>query len=155
MTTPTATVAHQGAQVQRGRAGSAVLHAGVNDGGEIVKIAVPVAGDMLAAHFGRCSQFALFEVDPGRCAILDRRDLPAPPHLPGALPAWLHGEGADVVIAGNMGGAARELFDAHQVTVITGASETDPDALVMAYLAGTLRSTDASCGGHEAGDCHR
>lgn len=29
-----------------------------------MKIAVPVTDDVLSGHFGRCTQFALLEVDP-------------------------------------------------------------------------------------------
>lgn len=113
-----------------------------------MKIAVPVVDDVLSSHFGHCAQFALFEVDPGAKSVGDRQDVPAPDHRPGLLPAWLRAQGADVVIAGSMGGRARDLFVEHHVTVVTGAPETDPRELVHAYLSGELTSDDVVCTDH-------
>jgi ATP-binding protein involved in chromosome partitioning len=122
-------------------------------GSSTVKIAVPVVDDVLSSHFGHCTQFALFDVDPTQRSILGRQDLPAPEHRPGLLPEWLSARGANVIIAGNMGGRARDLFAEQQVTVVTGAPEADPRELVAAYLAGTLVSDDTTCTNHERG-CH-
>jgi ATP-binding protein involved in chromosome partitioning len=118
-----------------------------------VKIAVPIIDDVLSSHFGHCTQFALFDVDPTQGSILARQNVPAPEHRPGLLPGWLRERGADVIIAGSMGGRARDLFAEQQVAVVTGAPETDPRDLVTAYLAGTLVSNDVTCTDHAHG-CH-
>jgi len=123
-----------------------------------VKVAVPVTDGVLSGHFGHCVEFALFEVDAARGSILGRQDVPAPEHQPGLLPGWLSSHGADVVIAGSMGGRARDLFARHQVAVVAGAPEGDPRELVMAFLAGTLSGNDVPCSGQGHGehghDCH-
>jgi ATP-binding protein involved in chromosome partitioning len=117
-----------------------------------VRIAVPVAGDTLCSHFGQSSQFAFFEVDPSSREITARQDLPAPRHEPGALPRWLSGQGATVVIAGGIGGRARDLLQADRIDVVTGAPQEDPRALVLSYLDGTL-SDDANPCGHDGHTC--
>jgi ATP-binding protein involved in chromosome partitioning len=114
-----------------------------------MKIAVPVDGERLCSHFGHSPQFAFFEVDPAGGGILGREDLAAPEHQPGVLPRWLSAQGANVVIAGGMGGPARDLLLAQQVDVIMGAPEDDPQALVTAYLAGALTGGGNTCTGHD------
>jgi predicted Fe-Mo cluster-binding NifX family protein len=114
-----------------------------------VKIAVPVDGDRLCSHFGQSPQFAFFEIDPSSRDITTRQDLPAPDHEPGVLPRWLRAQGADVVIAGGIGGHARDLLQAGQVQVISGAPEEDPRALVASYLDGSLGDDTNPCGHHD------
>lgn len=110
-----------------------------------VRIAVPVTNGALAAHFGHCTAFALFDVDPGTAAILSRQDLAPPPHEPGVLPSWLKEQGATLVIAGGMGSRAQNLFARHNITVIVGADSCDPQDLVKQYLAGRLQAGDNFC----------
>jgi len=105
-----------------------------------MKIAIPLADGSLSLHFGHCHSFALVEVDPETKKILGRQDLPAPPHQPGLLPAWLAERGANVIIAGGMGQRAQGLFAQHGIQVVVGAAAETPEALVSDYLAGTLTS---------------
>ena len=62
-----------------------------------MKIAVPVAGELLCPPFGHCDKFALVDVDTGARTILKREDVIPPPHQPGVLPGWLQGH---VAVAG-------------------------------------------------------
>ncbi len=105
-----------------------------------MRIAIPLADGKLALHFGHCQSFALVEADPAAKTILRREDLPAPPHQPGLLPAWLAERGANVIIAGGMGQRAQGLFAQHGIQVVVGAPPDAPEALVVDYLAGTLKS---------------
>jgi ATP-binding protein involved in chromosome partitioning len=110
-----------------------------------MKIAIPLAGGLLAQHFGHCEQFALIHVDPVRKTAASREDLNAPPHQPGLLPAWLAEQGATMIIAGGMGRRAQDLFADHGIEVFVGAPAATPDKLVAAYLAGTLRHGENAC----------
>ncbi|MFO7653317.1 MAG: NifB/NifX family molybdenum-iron cluster-binding protein [Candidatus Krumholzibacteriia bacterium] len=103
-----------------------------------MRIAVPVAAGRMALHFGHCESFALVDVDPTAATIVDRRDVPAPPHQPGLLPPWLAGQGVDVIIAGGMGQRAQDLFAAQRIRVLVGASAGSPEELVTGFLKGTL-----------------
>jgi predicted Fe-Mo cluster-binding NifX family protein len=114
-----------------------------------VKIAIPVEGERLCGHFGQCTRFAFFDVDPSSGQIVARNDLPAPEHQPGVLPQWLSEQGTSVVIAGGIGARACDLLEANQVIVISGAPEDDPRALVTSYLGGGLSPDANSCTNHD------
>lgn len=110
-----------------------------------LKIAVPTAAGLLCSHFGHCEQFALFDVDPERKAILKTTMVVPPPHEPGLLPTWLQEQGADVIIAGGMGSRAQELFLGKGIHVVTGASQEVPAKVVTDYLGGVLKTGSNVC----------
>jgi len=112
--------------------------AGDRDMEKTVRMAVPVSGGRLCSHFGHCETFALMDVDTENKTIIGREDIPAPPHEPGLLPRWLEEKGASVIIAGGMGSRAQGLFAERGIKVIVGASEGDPETLVMNFVDGLL-----------------
>jgi predicted Fe-Mo cluster-binding NifX family protein len=116
-----------------------------NKGEKKMRIAIPLAGGQLAAHFGHCEQFALFDVDIEKKAITDRTFADSPDHQPGLLPRWLAEHGANIIIAGGMGSRAQSLFVENRIEVIVGADSTDPESIVAAYLAGTLQTGGNIC----------
>jgi predicted Fe-Mo cluster-binding NifX family protein len=101
-----------------------------------MRVAIPVEGGTLAAHFGHCREFALINVDNGK--IQDKMSMIPPPHEPGVLPKWLHGQGVSLVIAGGMGQRAQSLFAQNGIKVIVGAPSLPPEELVNQYIGGTL-----------------
>jgi predicted Fe-Mo cluster-binding NifX family protein len=110
----------------------------------IVKFAIPLAEGKLTPHFGHCASFALIEAEEDG-SIARREDVVPPPHEPGLLPRWLHEREVNVIIAGGMGGRAQELFAQNGIKVVTGAPRETPEALVKAYLAGSLVTGDNAC----------
>jgi len=110
-----------------------------------MRIAIPLAGEKLAMHFGHCERFALVDVDLKEKKILKREDIDAPAHQPGLLPPWLAERGATLIIAGGMGQRAQGLFTEHGIEVIVGAPADSPERLVGDYLAGTLQSGENAC----------
>ncbi len=110
-----------------------------------IKIAVPVAAERLCQHFGHCEHFAFFDVDPEQRTVLGETMLTPPAHEPGVLPRWLHGQGADLIIAGGMGSRAQSLFNQNQVKVVVGAADSDPREAVQAWLDGCLVTGDNVC----------
>jgi len=110
-----------------------------------MRIAIPVVDGRLAAHFGHCDEFALFDVDEQNATVtaVDRVD--SPPHQPGLLPQWLHEHGAEVIIAGGMGRRAQDLFARGGIEVIVGATADDPESIVRAFVAGELATGDNIC----------
>jgi len=103
-----------------------------------MKFAIPLAEGKLTAHFGHCQEFAIVEVEDNE--IKNKETLIPPPHEPGVLPRWLHELGADVIIAGGMGGRAIELFVQNGIKVLTGAPSLTPEELVKQYLDNTLQT---------------
>ena len=110
-----------------------------------MKIAIPLAAGRLSMHFGHCDQFAILEVDQQNKTVTNTTLHEAPGHEPGALPRWLHEQGADVIIAGGMGQRAQQLFAENGITVVVGAPSDTPEAIAQAYLAGTLQTGQNIC----------
>lgn len=110
-----------------------------------MRIAIPTVGGQLAAHFGRCEQFALFDVDSEAAKITSEEAVDAPPHEPGLLPRWLSERGVNIVIAGGMGGRAQGLFAGEGIEVALGVGVTEPQALVQDYLSGQLSTGRNVC----------
>jgi len=109
------------------------------------RIAVPVAGGKLAMHFGHCEQFAFFDVDLEGRSVVSKTTAVPPAHEPGVLPRWLSEQGADVIISGGMGSRAQGLFAEQGIDVLVGAPSDRPEAVVQAYLDGTLETGANVC----------
>ena len=114
-----------------------------------MKIAVACMGTQVAGHFGHCENFTFFDTENG--AITAVESLPNPGHRPGFLPNFLADHGAQVIIAGGMGGGAVEIFNERQVEVIVGA-QGDARTAVESYLNGQLHSTGSICHEHAHAD---
>jgi predicted Fe-Mo cluster-binding NifX family protein len=108
-----------------------------------MKFAIPLAEGKLTAHFGHCQEFALVEVEENE--IMKKETLVPPPHEPGILPSWLHNLGANVIIAGGMGGRALSLFEQNGIKVVTGAPAGEPEELVRNYIDDTMVTGDNVC----------
>lgn len=110
-----------------------------------MRIAIPVADGRLCMHFGHCEQFAFVDADPSTRQVVRTEYVTPPPHVPGLLPEWIQQQGADIVLAGGMGGRAQGLFAERGVEVVTGAPAEEPTAVAEAYLAGTLVTGANTC----------
>ncbi len=110
-----------------------------------MKIAIPTSNGLLCPHFGHCDEFTIVDVDADGATVTGSRTLAAPAHEPGLLPRWLRENGADVVIAGGMGGRAQALFAESGVKVCVGAPVAAPAEIVKAYLNGTLETGTNVC----------
>lgn len=119
----------------------------------MITIAIPMVGDRFSSHFGGAEAFALYSVTEGDHSVRERRVLVPPEHGRGIFPVWLHQLGASVVIAGGMGPRASDILSRHGIQVVLGAQGDDPDAIVRAFLDGTLEATGEHC--HDQGfhDC--
>lgn len=118
-------------------------------------IAVPVTKGRFSTHFGGAEAFGLFEVDEAGRQILSKTLVQAPPHERGAFPIWLREQGAGVVLAGGMGPRAAQMFGSFGIRVVAGIVGEDPEAVVRAFLSGTLAPSGELCGGgllHACGD---
>jgi len=116
-----------------------------------MRIAIPVSGGRLSAHFGHAETFAFIDTD-GK-SILATLTEEAPEHARGVLPPWLKDHGVEIVIAGGMGAGAQSLLHRLSIQVLTGAAEEEPEALVRQYLDGTLATGAGTCD-HHGGGCH-
>ena len=110
-----------------------------------MRYAVPVTDGRIAAHFGHCEQFAMFDVDENKKEIVGKELITSPGHQPGLLPVWLAEEGASIIIAGGMGSRAQSLFAENHIQVVIGAPEGDPEKAVVDYIDGTLVTGNNIC----------
>lgn len=117
----------------------------------MLKIAVPLAGGLLADHFGHCEQFALIEADAAAKTVIRTTQVTPPPHEPGLLPRWLHEQGVQVIIAGGMGQRALGLFAQNGITVKSGMSGKTADELARLFLDGRLTLLPSGCTQHAHG----
>jgi predicted Fe-Mo cluster-binding NifX family protein len=110
-----------------------------------MRIAIPVTQGKLDPHFGHCRFFTMVDVDRDEKMILAIETVDAPAHEPGVLPAWLAEKGANLVLAGGMGGRAIQLFANHGIEVIVGAPTLNPESLARNYLDGEIGSGTNVC----------
>lgn len=110
-----------------------------------MRFAIPVTEGKVAAHFGHCSHFALFDVDEATKAVAKREVIPSPGHQPGFLPAWLAEEGVSVVIASGMGPRAQGIFRENRIEVVVGVLGDDSEKAVLDYIKGELATGDNIC----------
>jgi predicted Fe-Mo cluster-binding NifX family protein len=116
-----------------------------------MKIAVATEQGMVAGHFGHCEGFTVYEVE--RNEVKTQKFHPSPEHVPGAIPKFINGLGAKVIIVGGMGGGAVQMFNDMQIEVITGVSGK-LETVVNNYLDGKLQSSGSICHEHQhAGEC--
>lgn len=93
----------------------------------------------MSAHFGHCTHFVLtrFDADNHAAATQVYPNPYAERHEPGQIPEFIRSLGADVVLAGGMGGKAIEWFSRLGIEVVTGARPGVRETL-DAYLAGAV-----------------
>lgn len=110
-----------------------------------MKIAIPTNSGKLCQHFGHCEVFTFINIDETTKEILGKEELTPPEHIPGVIPPWVAQNGANLVLAGGMGGRAIELFAQNDVKVITGCPSIEPELIVKAYLNETLKLGENIC----------
>jgi len=94
-------------------------------------------------HFGRCPYYILVDVEGQEVKAVKVVDNPYyGNHEPGQVPAFISSQGADVMLAGGMGGRAVEFFRQYGIQPVSGASGTARDALSR-YLGGELSGVEA------------
>jgi predicted Fe-Mo cluster-binding NifX family protein len=114
-----------------------------------MKIAVACENEMVAEHFGHCSNFDIFEAEGDQ--VIESESITNPGHAPGFLPNFLNDRGVNVIISGGMGGGAINIFNSKGIEVIVGANGVAKKA-AEAYLHGALKSTGSVCHEHQRRD---
>lgn len=114
-----------------------------------MKIAVTYENGQVFQHFGRTSQFKIFDVENGQVTQEQVVNTLGSGH--GALAGFLTGLQVDTLICGGMGGGAKAAMAQAGITVYGGVTGSADEA-VRALLAGTLEyAADIQCSGHGHG----
>lgn len=130
-------------------------------GAKFMKIVVPSAEGKLCGHFGHCESFTFVDVDIEKKEILSIEERVPEEGISCQSASWIAAQGANVVLAGGMGGRPANIFSQNGVLVVAGCPELEIKEVVNAFLAGTLITGENSCGGehhhcagHEGGHHH-
>lgn len=107
-----------------------------------MKIAISTDGDQVSAHFGRCPQFTIAEIDDGK--LIKKETIDNPGHQPGFLPKFLNEQGVKVILAGGMGMNARNLFDQYGIKAMAGITGQIDD-VINQFAQGTLKEGESTC----------
>jgi len=109
-----------------------------------MKVAISTDNNQVSAHFGRCRQYTIFEVDESSKEVTGKTAIDTPGHQPGMLPRFLSEKGANVVICGGMGPRAQNLFVQMNIEPIIGVTGKVDD-VIQAFLKGTLETGESAC----------
>jgi predicted Fe-Mo cluster-binding NifX family protein len=94
---------------------------------------------VVSPHFGRCPHYILVDVEDHDVTGIQEVDSPFyGHHQPGQVPGFIHSLGANVMLAGGMGGRAIMFFQQYGIEGVTGAYGTVRQS-VERYLGGELR----------------
>ncbi len=107
-----------------------------------MKVAIATDDNFVAAHFGKCSEYTIFEVKDKKIAGKEKFNNPG--HEPGLLPKLLNNKGVKCVIAGGMGPKAIGFFNDFGIKTIIGVSG-EIDSVINDFIKGTLKSGLSQC----------
>ena len=130
-------------------------------GNKIMKIVIPTENEKLCSHFGHCESFTFVDVNPETKEILNIETKVPEEGISCQSASWISEQGANIVLAGGMGGRPLGILSQNGVTVVSGCPELPIEELVRQYLDSSLTTGENSCGGehshcggHEHGHGH-
>jgi len=104
----------------------------------------------ICGHFGHSPYFALVDMNGEQVTAVHAVANPYySGHVPGAIPQFIHDQGADVMLTGGMGARAVSFFEQFGVEPVTGAGGTVRQA-VEQYISGRLTGV-VPCHDHTSG----
>lgn len=119
-----------------------------------MRIAIASEHGFVSAHFGRCPEYVIADIDAGK--VVKREMAPNPGHGHGVIPHFLSQRGVNCIIAGGMGPSAAQLCQKYGITPILGV-QGSIDEVIDQYLQGNLKGSDGICTEdrqHRAGECN-
>ena len=122
-------------------------------GDKIMKIVSPSAENKLCGHFGHCEYFTFVEVNPETKEILSIDKKIPEEGISCQSANWIASQGANIVLAGGMGGRPMAIFAQNGVKIVAGCPELDIEEVVTKFLNNTLVTGENACGG-EHHHCH-
>ena len=122
-------------------------------GDKIMKIVIPSADEKLCGHFGHCEYFTFVEINPGTKEIINIEKKVPEEGISCQSASWIATQGANIILAGGMGGRPMAIFAQNGVKVIAGCPELEIETVVNQFLNDSLTTGENSCGG-EHHHCH-
>lgn len=111
-----------------------------------MKIAVTYENGQVFQHFGKTSQFKVYDIAEG--TVVQSEVIGTDGNGHGALAGFLKEKGVDTLICGGIGGGAQTALTEAGIKLYGGASG-NTDKAVEAFLGGNLRyNPDVKCDHH-------
>ena len=107
-----------------------------------MKVAISTDSGDVSAHFGRCPEFTIIEIDDGK--ITTSETISNPGHHPGFLPQFFAEKGIGAVIAGGAGTRAQMLFAEKNIQLIVGITGKIDETLDL-LCKGQLEGGESLC----------
>jgi predicted Fe-Mo cluster-binding NifX family protein len=107
-----------------------------------MKIAISTDNNLVSAHFGRCPQFTIVDIENNE--VIKKEIIANPGHAPGNIPAFMNNLGTDVIVAGGMGIKAQDLFQNYNIKVVIGV-QGNVDDTIKKILDSTLIGGESLC----------
>ncbi len=120
-------------------------------GVSFMKIAIATEGTEVSAHFGKCENFTIVEIENSE--VISKEVISTIGNQHGQLPIFLLTHGAHTVISGGMGDGAKQNLKSNGIQFITGASGSVED-VILSFIEGSLKSDDSGCSDHGHGHDH-
>ena len=108
-----------------------------------MKLAVPYENEDVFEHFGKASNFKVYNIEDNR--VVSTIVIPAEGEGHAALSEQLSKAGVDIVLCGGIGEHAREALEAAKIRVFAGL-KGKADHAVEGFLGGSMDGCDACCG---------
>lgn len=112
------------------------------------RIAIPSAGAIVNAHFGRSQAFSIFDIDNGQAMEKEVVDATGFEHQHAGIAQLLQSKGVQAVICGGIGPGAISGLEAAGLEVLRGASGTVHE-VAASYADGSFVNTNAVCDHHD------
>ena len=122
-------------------------------GDKIMKIVIPSKEEKLCGHFGHCEYFTFAEVNPETKEIISIEKKVPEDGISCQSASWISSQGANLVLAGGMGGRPLQIFAQNGAKVVVGCPELEVEEVINQYFNDTLSTGENSCGG-EHHHCH-
>ena len=121
-----------------------------------MKIVIPTLEGKLCAHFGHCETFSFVEVDAESKEVLNIEQKAPEEGISCQSASWIAAQGANVVLAGGMGGRPMGILTECGIKIVTGCEELPIKEVVEQFLNESLVTGENSCGGehHHCGSGH-
>ena len=119
-----------------------------------MKIAIPTLDGKLCAHFGHCETFSFAEINPDTKEIIEIYSGAPEEGISCQCAGWIAEQGAEIVLAGGMGGRPMMMFEQLGIQVISGCPELPIQEIVKQFLENSLIIGENSCNHGEGHVCH-
>ena len=119
-----------------------------------MRIAIPTLDDKFCGHFGKSDGLFLCELDIQTRKTQQPRLIKRQARGCESLPQWLADLAVDIVLAGGIGGCARDGLEQHGIDCSFGHNGDQPTDVLEQYLSNPNEERDNTCHGHEHGHDH-